>query len=217
MNKLPHMSRVTVFAFACREKAITLSQIKVLTGLAGPDAKILADALVTKVLFRTVEPGRRYALANHLEDRFRKTEQVQPHQTDLSTAQVQPHQSDLSTAQVQPDQIDLSTAQVQSDQADLSTAQVPRLTALSATHWEIINFCDLPRPLTDILEALGATNRGYFKKHHLDPLIRSGIVAMTNPDNPRAPNQKYVITAAGAELKARQMSMETDQTEDKNG
>ena len=177
------------FAFACREKAVTLSQVKAVTGLAGPDALALADALVTKVLFRAVETGRRYALAEHLEDRFRQTDQS----------------GDQPVSRVE----DWVTAQVDGKTGDLSTGQVLALTELSATHWKIIDLCDVPRRLTEILESLGVTNRGYFKEHHLDPLIQSGIVAMTNPENPRASNQKYVITEAGAQLKARRISKGT--------
>ncbi len=124
---------------------------------------------------------------------------------------------DLVTAQVQPKPPDLSTAQVEEHSNDLSTGQVPPLTKLSATHWKIIDLCDVPRRLADILEALGVTNRGYFKERHLDPLIKSGIVEMTNPEKPRASNQQYVITEAGAQLKARRMSGEDDRSEDKDG
>ncbi|MFP4106128.1 MAG: Fic family protein [Phycisphaerae bacterium] len=44
-----------------------------------------------------------------------------------------------------------------------------------------------------------------FKENHLDPLIQAGVIAMTNPDNPRASNQQYVLTELGAELKARRL------------
>ena len=193
-----------VFAFGCREQVVTLSQIKAVTGLAGPDARELADALVTEVLFRTIEAGRKYALAEHLEDRFRQTDQADTRDEDLVSAQVQSKPPDLSTAQVE------------GHSNDLSTAQVSPLTELSAIHWKIIDLCDVPRRLSDILEVLGVTNRGYFKKRYLDPLIKSGIVAMTNPEKPRASNQQYVITEAGAQLKARRMSGEEDPSEDKD-
>lgn len=194
-----------IFAFGCREQVITLSQVKAVTGLAGPAARELADALVTKVLFRTIEAGRKYALAEHLEDRFRQTEQADTRDEDLVSVQVQPKPADLSTAQVEE------------HSNDLSTAQVSPLTALSAIHWKIIDLCDVPRRLGDILEALGVTNRGYFKKRYLDPLIQSGVVEMTNPEKPRASNQQYVITEAGAQLKARRMSGEDDPSEAKDG
>ena len=91
------------------------------------------------------------------------------------------------------------------------------MTKLSAIHWKIIELCDVPRRLSEILSALGVTNRGYFKEHHLDPLIQSGIVAMTNPEKPRASNQQYVITEAGAQLKARRMLGKNDRSEDIDG
>lgn len=52
------------------------------------------------------------------------------------------------------------------------------------------------------MTALGAVNRVHFKKRHLDPLLQTGIARMTNPENPRAPNQRYVLTGAGAAIKA---------------
>ena len=35
----------------------------------------------------------------------------------------------------------------------------------------------------------------------MKPLLEAGPVRMTNPGNPRAPNQKYALTDAGAALK----------------
>ena len=59
-----------------------------------------------------------------------------------------------------------------------------------------------PRLLTEIMDMIGVTNRGYFKKQHVDPLIRARVVTMTNPDNPRATGQRYVLTETGVALKA---------------
>ena len=172
------------FAFACRERAITMSQIKVVTGLSGPDSVALAEHLTTQMLIKPVEPGRKYVLAEHLEEHFTRTDQVEPKPVHLSTAQVGERTKDLSTAQVEP------------------------LTGISATQWNIVEFCDAPRRLAEIMEALGVANRGYFKENHLDPLLRAGIVAMTNPQNPRAANQRYVLTKAGIALKARRVNEE---------
>jgi len=186
-----------VLAFACCESAISLPQVKAVTGLAGPDAAELANALVTKALFRTIEDGRKYALAEHLEKLL--------HQTDQATDQPDARAEDLSSGQVQP------------GEPDLSTGQVPVLTELSETNWKIIALCDATRRLAEILETLGVTNRGYFKEHHLDPLIQSKIVVMTNPENPRASNQRYVITEVDTLLKTRRMPDDTDRSEGQNG
>ena len=53
------------------------------------------------------------------------------------------------------------------------------------------------------MDALGAANRGYFKKHRLDPLLANGVLRMTRPDQPNHPEQAYVLTEAGTALRAR--------------
>ena len=70
---------------------------------------------------------------------------------------------------------------------------------------KIIEFCDTPRRLTEIMDALKVANRGYFKKRHLDPLLAGGVVRMTHPDQPKHPDQAYVLTAVGVALKTRRM------------
>lgn len=47
----------------------------------------------------------------------------------------------------------------------------------------------------------GVSHRSHFRRKHLKPLLETGLVRMTNPGNPRAPNQRYVLTDAGAALK----------------
>ena len=195
-----HLSdeQARVFALACRESVVTVSQVKAVTSLNGPDALNLANSMVTNALFRSVEEGRQYALAEHLAERFSFENQPNaPHEDE---------QGSQSTEQVDLVSPDLSTAQVEDEKVDLSTAQVPILTELSTTHWKIIFYCDVPRRLAELMEELEFSNRGHFKKNHLDPLIRAGVVAMTNPGNPQASNQKYVITPAGMKLKSIKMA-----------
>ena len=184
-----------VFAFVCREGQITLQQVKAVTGLSTPSAAEITDRLVAQKLIEPIGTGGCYALAEHLGERLGRSDQVRSKQGDLSTAQVEPDSSDLSTAQVEP------------------------LAGLSAIQWKIIEFCDVPRRLAEITVALGVSSRGYFKKTHLDPLIRGRVVVMTNPDKPRASNQRYVVSDAGAKLKARRMNEDTrmDDGDRKNG
>jgi len=159
------------------EKEVSLSELKAVTGLTGPDAINLVNSLVTQMLLKPLVVGGRYALAEHLQSRFT---------------------NNISTAQVPHKKSDLSTAQLDADKPNLSTEQVQPLKEPSETHWKIIDLCEVPRRLAAIMEAVRISNRGYFKTKHLNPLIRIGLVVMTNPDNPRASNQKYVITEAGA-------------------
>ena len=66
----------------------------------------------------------------------------------------------------------------------------------------IIAACDVPRSLADLMAGAGVTHRTFFRRTHLQPLVDAGIVAMTNPSNPRASDQCYVLTEAGVALKA---------------
>lgn len=86
------------------------------------------------------------------------------------------------------------------------------LNDLSAIQWRVVEYCEVPRLLTEIMEMVGVANRGYFKKRHVDPLIRAGIVTMTNPNKPRVTGQRYVLTEAGVALRASRIG--TDGEED---
>ena len=121
----------------------------------------------------------------------------------MSTAQVDRDRTAQTGDQVDHPTESLFTAQVGDGRANLSTAQVEPLTELSETHWAIAKRCDVPLRLTEIMADLGVANRGHFKKHYLDPLIRTGIVAMMKPEKPQASDQRYVVTNAGAALEAR--------------
>ena len=278
------------FAFIRREGEATLAQLKAVTGLPGPDTVEVAERLETQRLIEPVGTDGRYALAEHLRERFDwtgqvgeqvgagradmitdqvgadtpdlstgqvandrtdlvtdqvdrpipdlPTSQVGPPTPDLPTRQVAQPTPDLPTSQVGPltpdlvtdqadadmtdlvtdqadtdttdlvtDQVDVPTPSLGSDQAgpevpDLSSARTAPLTELSATQWKIVALCDVPRSLADIVGELGIRHRGYFRRTHLNPLLRGGVLRMTHPDQPKHPDQAYVLTEAGAALKA---------------
>ena len=73
---------------------------------------------------------------------------------------------------------------------------------LTARQRAIVEACDVPRSLAELMERAGVSHRSHFRRKHLKPLLDAGLVRMTNPGNPRAPNQKYVLTDAGAVVRA---------------
>ena len=121
------------------------------------------------------------------------------------TGQADPGPPDLVTDQVGPKQENLVTDQVDTPPTSLSTAQVEPLTELSATQRKIVEFCDIPRSLMEIKNALRVTSRRHLKKRHLDPLLRGGVLRMAHPDQPNHPRQAYLLTEAGVALKTRRM------------
>ena len=172
------------FAFVCREREVTLSQIKAVTGLSGPDAIALAEHLTTQLLFKPVEPGRRYVLAEHLTEHPALTDQVDTETEDLVT-----------------DQVDTETE-------DLVTDQAQRLQSLTEHQWKIVMFCDVPRSVAAMMDKFGLTHRTFFRRNHLEPLLRGGVLRMTHPDQTNHPDQAYVLTEDGVKLKTRRVNGE---------
>lgn len=202
-------AQARAFAVACRASEVTVSQLKAVLGVPGPEVIALADSLVTQVLFKPVVAGKRYALADHIRARLDGT--------DRAGDQAGGGAADLVTAQVQAGSTDLSTAQVARPSADLSTAQVKSLERLTEAQWRIASFCDVPRRLAEIMDHLKIVNRGHFKEHHIEPLLQARVLTMTNPANPRASNQRYVLTEDGAKLKAMHRTKHSDQDGDLHG
>ena len=180
------------FAFICHNSRATLSQLKAVTGLSGGDTSAVAHRLVTQRLIES-DGGGTHVLAEHLRQQFG--------QTDQASDQVGARQTNLVTEQVRPKHEDLSTEQVGKPLKSLSTAQDEPLTELSVTQQNIVEICDVPRSLAEIMNALGVTGRGYFKKRHLDPLLHGGVLRMAHPSQPKHPRQAYVLTEAGVALK----------------
>ena len=237
-------AQARLFALACRQGGVSLTDAKAVTGRTGPAARTVLDALAVQKLLRPLEGGVRYGIAEHLAGRLdirapgrssggqvggdseelvtdqgsggtgdRVTDQVGSGTGGMATDQVEPEAGGMSTAHVARGSGHMSTAHahVAPGSGDMSTAhgrgasdarRDDPLTEPSAFQWRIVERCDAPRRLAELMDALGVAHRGYFKKRHLDPLIRAGLVAMTNPANPRASGQRYVLTEAGAALKA---------------
>jgi ATP-dependent DNA helicase RecG len=86
----------------------------------------------------------------------------------------------------------LSQAVPSSSQAVLSPSQAALLAGATE-----------PKTLAELMAIAGHSNRTRFRDEVLAPLLRSGLLAMTVPDKPRSPNQRYRLTDAGKTLRAR--------------
>ena len=68
--------------------------------------------------------------------------------------------------------------------------------SLTARQRSIVEACEVPRNLVELMERAGVSHRSHFRRKHPKQLLDTGIVRMTNPGNPRAPNQRYVLADA---------------------
>ena len=221
-------AQARAFAFACRERRISLVDAKAVTGLMGRDAAPELEALEVLSLLQPLQEGL-YGLAEHIEGHadlpvhgHSRSDHVRNRRTDMVTDQgdhVVPAGTNMVTDQA--DGGTMSTAHV-AHGADPTTEhesqnQLPGepLPTLSAVQRRIVAYCEAPRLLAEIIDELGASSRTYFKRKHLNPLIGTGLVAMTNPTHPRARGQRYMLTDAGLQLRA--LHFNAEQADKKHG
>jgi ATP-dependent DNA helicase RecG len=57
---------------------------------------------------------------------------------------------------------------------------------------DILNFCITPKSLKEIADHVCFGSRSYFSRKILRPLIKMGLLILTNPSKPSSPQQKYV-------------------------
>ncbi len=191
------------FAFACREGRVRPRDVHAVTGLSGVDVHGVLEHLTVQGLVSPAgrEESSAFVVAEYLKERLS--------QPNRSGKRVGAGASNLATDQGSKRREDLSIVQPGSDSDNLSTAQDP-LWKLSATQEKIVRLCDTPRRLAEIMDEVGVTSRGFFKKHHLDPLLQGGVLRMVHPDQPNHPHQAYVLTDVGVAIKLRRVKKDKD-------
>lgn len=56
---------------------------------------------------------------------------------------------------------------------------------------DIVQFCSVPRSTKEILDRIGVSMHTKNREKYITSLVEAGYLEMTNPDNPKASNQKY--------------------------
>ena len=168
------------FALACRQRHVRPRDVRAVTGLTAADALAVLERLAVQALISPLEgiDTPVFVLCAHLKER-------------QGNGQVGPGSPPLVTDQAGP------------KSHSLVTDQGPRFEHLDKTAWKIVAFCDVPRSMAEIMAQLKLTHRTFFRRNHLEPLLLGGLLRMTHPDQPSHPDQAYVLTNAGAALKAR--------------
>lgn len=64
----------------------------------------------------------------------------------------------------------------------------------------VLRSCADARPILHLMDIMKRSNRTKFRKKVLNPLIEEGLIAMTDPDSPKSPKQRYQTTLRGHDL-----------------
>ncbi len=65
---------------------------------------------------------------------------------------------------------------------------------------KILEFCLVPKLRNEIQLLIGLTDRKYFSKKYINPLIILNLIEMTMPEKPQSPKQKYKTTLLGEQI-----------------
>ena len=77
-----------------------------------------------------------------------------------------------------------------------STREEATPQALSDVELRILRFSHEERSASEIINFTGM-NLDYIRKELIPKLIKKGFLALTIPDKPRSPHQKYILTEVG--------------------
>jgi ATP-dependent DNA helicase RecG len=170
-----------LFAQVWREGQIWPLEARAITGRSGAETDAILNHLVIQRLAeeRQGVHGKHFVLAPHIRDilKTRREPAVAAKPVALVTDQDAAKPASLVTDQAQP------------------------IVNLSDAQKKIVQFCDSAKPIALVMRHLGVSNRTFFRRAHLDPLVRGGVLKPTFPDSPRHPKQAYVLTDAGLDLK----------------
>lgn len=61
----------------------------------------------------------------------------------------------------------------------------------------LLKALEKPFSRRELQEKLGLRNREHFRRQYLKPALEAWLIVMSNPDKPRAADQKYSITELG--------------------
>jgi ATP-dependent DNA helicase RecG len=179
-----------VFGYLTRKGQIDLTDVKALTGLSSTDARQLVQRLTVQALVMAEgETGNLFGLAEHLRARFLA---AAPDQAEISDRN---RPSGAEAAAV--DTTEQVTEQAAGGQPGLDRS----LDRLTDVQWRIVGHADVPRSLAELMAHTGYRQRPHFVATHLEPLLTGGVLRLTIPDKPRSPQQRYVLTDAGVQLK----------------
>ena len=90
--------------------------------------------------------------------------------------------------------LDIKKADIDTGHGYLDTEHsysVNKREPLTKKQQDIVNFCSVPRTSAEIMARLGISNQTKNRERYISSLVAAGYLQMTNPDKPKASNQKY--------------------------
>lgn len=110
-------------------------------------------------------------------------------------------------AYVAPPHFQAALADLKSDHADenkdsLVSTEVTKLASdLEERQREVLLYLEQAMTLKELMSLFGKTHRNNFKNNYIDSLVKSGLLELAYPGNPKHPDQAYVLTELGKDVR----------------
>lgn len=191
-----------LFAYACSQQRITETTAKTVLSRPASEARKVLEKLVVQALLVMGDDGAHWLVSGHLRDRF--AEMSKP----VSDRSLVSDHAGMKQTNLVSDQAAKKTASLVTGQVEMAPKPLSKLTT---TQEQILDLCSAPRGIADLLENLKVTNRTYFRRKHLAPLLDGGILRLLYPHKPKHPGQAYLLTDAGLRLLENRRARKKDQ------
>lgn len=183
-------SEAKAFAQLCRVGEIRVRDVRAVTGLSSQESQAVIDRLLLQVLVEPKVQGNRshVQLSEHLRNQL----------SGAVLSSETPEKPDCD----QPGELKerLVTDQPVTNLEASKSSGKPPLLRLTEPQRQIVKMCDVYRSLSDLMGQLGITHRTFFRRTHLEPLLKNGVLKMRYPDTPNHPEQAYTLTPTGVSL-----------------
>ena len=177
-------------AFIRRKGQMDIVDLRALTGMSDAMALEVADALVDLgIARRTLGASPVFHLAEQAAVRGRKRGSAKARAVGSVSSRI--------GSSTSGSHVDGGSATGQS--ADRDSA----LDEFSEVQLAILKGADGPRSRSDLMKLANYSNRVYFMRRHLQPLIEGDLIEMTYPGNAKSPNQAYTLTQKGHDVRSR--------------
>lgn len=179
MNKLEiklNEEEAAIFSYLVSYRKLSLPIAKAITGKSSEHTLNLMLSIEARELIEPTHPRQTWSLSEDIA-----------HQVDRPDSEAG---SDQATDQV-------------TDQAGklLKSGDVYKLVhQLSKTQKLVIRTCITPQRIAKLMELAGVTNRTYFRKTNIAPLLDNKLITMLYPDEPNHPDQAYKTSTLGVSI-----------------
>ncbi len=179
MNKLEiqlNEEETSIFSYLVSYRKLSLPIAKAITGKSSEHTLNLMLSIEARELIEPLHPRQAWSLSEDIA-----------------------HQIDISDSEGGSDQV---TDQV-TDQAGkiLKSGDVHKLVhQLSKTQKLVIQACVKPQSITNLMELAGVTNRTYFRRTNITPLLNYRLITMLYPSEPNHPDQAYKTSMLGISI-----------------